>query len=323
MKYVFYLSLCFAMCNAAYAADLKLGIIGTDSSHAVEFTRILNGENEKDHVAGATVVAAYRGGDPNLDLSRSRIQKFTDVLEQQWNIPFVDSIKALCPKVDGLLLLSVSSASRQAEFTQAASCHKPIFVDKPLASTYASANALIKLAQQQHIAILSASSLRFAALEAKQKLHLSSTDITGAEVWGPGALGKDYPLDLSWYGIHSIEALYAFMGTGVTSVSRTHTETTDIMIARWKDGRVATLRLIRPDLPFGTVLFTQKNQALAIDTLSSQYAPLLRAIVQFVQSGVTPVPNQETLEVFAFMEAAQHSMQMHGVEVQLASVKMK
>ena len=55
----------------ANPANLRLGIIGTDSTHAVEFTRILNDESAPDHVMGARIVAAYRGGNPAFPPSTS------------------------------------------------------------------------------------------------------------------------------------------------------------------------------------------------------------------------------------------------------------
>lgn len=39
------------------AADLRVGIIGTDTSHATAFAQLLNGGK----VPGAKIVAAYKG----------------------------------------------------------------------------------------------------------------------------------------------------------------------------------------------------------------------------------------------------------------------
>ncbi len=42
------------------------------------------------------------------------------------------------------------------------------------------------------------------------------------------------------------------------------------------------------------------------------YAPLVREIVQFFQTGRPPVSNEETLEIFAFLDAAQRSKEAGG-----------
>ena len=66
------LALCLAGGIAAFhlvAADLRIGMIGLDTSHATAFTEILNNPAAKDHVAGARVVAAFKGGSPDIDSS--------------------------------------------------------------------------------------------------------------------------------------------------------------------------------------------------------------------------------------------------------------
>lgn len=290
------------------AQSLRLGIIGTDSSHAVEFTRLLNDASAQDHVSGATIVAAYRGGSPRLAMSRDRIEKFTQQLEQS-SVPFVPSISDLCARVDGLLLLSVDPELRPIEFQQAIACNKPVFVDKPFAPSLNDALQMAKLARDHHTAWFSASALRYAATDLPH-------DAISAEVWGPGNLGENYRLDLAWYGIHSIEALYGIFGPGVQSVARAHTAQTDVLTMIWHDGRTGTIRLVRPNEPFGAEVFRPDHPPIQ-KALSTSYVPLVQAIVTFMQTGQPPVSAAETLEIFAVMDASQRSEQENGRQVLL------
>lgn len=309
MKKTLYLAaMAFACLPSLFAQSLRLGIIGTDSSHAVEFTRLLNDVSSPDHIPGATIVAAYKGGSPRLALSRDRIEKFTQQLAQR-SIPFTHSIAELCPMVDGLLLLSVDPELRPTEFKQAMACNKPMFVDKPFAPSFKVAIHMAKLAQEQNIPWFSASTMRYA-------ISTSPQGATSADVWGPGDLGEHYRLDLAWYGIHSIEALYGLFGPGVQSVARIHTATTDVVTMLWRDGRIGTIRLVRPDEPFGALVFVP-GKPPAQQTFSINYTPLVHAIVAFMQTRHSPVPASETLEIFALMDAAQRSMQKHGQQVLL------
>src|ERR1700694_3129281 len=98
---------CAAAIPVCYSADLRLGIVGTDTSHATAFTKILNDPTAPGHVSGARVVAAYKGGSPDIDQSRNRIQQFTRELEDKWHLKIVDTIADLCKEVDGVLLTSV------------------------------------------------------------------------------------------------------------------------------------------------------------------------------------------------------------------------
>ena len=47
------------------------------------------------------------------------------------------------------------------------------------------------------------------------------------------------------------------------------------------------------------------------------YVPLLKQIVRFFQTGTPPVSNAETLEIFAFLDAAQRSKEGGGKPVKL------
>jgi hypothetical protein len=50
------------------------------------------------------------------------------------------------------------------------------------------------------------------------------------------------------------------------------------------------------------------------------YAPLVEQIMKFFQTGVAPVKPKETIEIFAFMEAADQSKREGGAPVKLSAV---
>src|SRR5262249_59430195 len=65
------------------AAPLRLGIIGLDTSHVLRFTELLNDPSNPDHVAGARVVAAFKGGSPDMERSEehtSELQSLTNIV---------------------------------------------------------------------------------------------------------------------------------------------------------------------------------------------------------------------------------------------------
>lgn len=296
-----------------FATDLRLGIIGTDTSHAVEFARILNGDpSSAMHVSGARVVVAFRGGSPDIAASRDRIEKFSAELRETWKIPFVSTIRQLCPLVDGILLESVDGRVHLSQFRQAAACGKPVFIDKPLASTLADALAIDRTARAAHVPWFSSSSLRFGPIQ-----RMRDADVTGALVWGPGPVEAHHQLDLSWYGIHTVEMLFTVMGTGVEQITRTCSPQADVVTGVWKGGRIGTLRVIRPESSYGAIVYRSNGRAVADADVSVGYAPLLDQIVKFMQTRIPPVSNAETLEIFRFMDAAQKSCEHGGVPVSI------
>ncbi len=311
--------LLFAFAALAGAADLRLGIIGTDTSHATAFTKTLNDPNAPDHVPGARVVAAYRGGSPDIESSRSRVAAFTRDLQDKWGVKMVESIGDLCGQVDGILLESLDGRVHLAQARQAVACGKPMFIDKPLASTLDDARAIAKVAKDAGVQWFSSSSLRFGEA---WKLRLAP-HLEGAMTWGPGPLEEHHQLDLSWYAVHAIEMLYTIMGTGCDEVARTSTPDADVVVGRWKDGRIGSVRSLRPYSGYGAVAFKQPEAGSRNATTQivqenhAGYGEMVREIVKFMETKQPPVPNDETLEIFAFMDAAQRSKENGGKPMRL------
>src|ERR1700730_5467773 len=127
------------------AADLRVGIIGTDISHVIHFTRILNNPTDPDHIVGARVVAAYKGGSPDIVSSRTRVDGFAEELKKVYGVEFVPDIPALCAKVDAILLESGDGLIHLDQARPVIAAHKPLFIDKPLASTLEDAIAIQRL----------------------------------------------------------------------------------------------------------------------------------------------------------------------------------
>jgi hypothetical protein len=109
------------------------------------------------------------------------------------------------------------------------------------------------------------------------------------------------------------------MGTGCKSVSGTFTEETDQVTGLWYDNRIGTFRGLRKGKSdYGGVVFGEKG----IITLGkySGYNPLLVEIIKFFQTGVPPVSQEATIEIFAFMAAASESKKLNGAPVLIESV---
>jgi len=297
----------------AAAATLRLGIIGTDTSHVTAFTQILNDESSPDHVPGGQVVAAYKGGSPDIESSASRVDKYADELRTKWRVRFYTSIPEMCEHVDAILLESVDGRVHLAQARAAIAAHKPLFIDKPLASTLDDAREIARLAAAAGVPWFSASSLRFGEIAETMKF----ADATGVETWGPGPLEPHHQLDLAWYAIHPIELLYALMGPGCAEVSRIYSPDADVIVGRWKDGRIGAVRALRPYSDYGAVVFRPKQIVESPSRPADSYRPLLVEVMKFFETGQPPVPNQETLEIFAFMDAAQRSKDEGGRPMRL------
>jgi predicted dehydrogenase len=312
------LLLCTGSLCAIARSEIRIGIIGTDTSHVVAFTRVLNDPANPDHIAGFRVTAAVKAGSPDIASSRSRVDGYAEEVHTKWNVELVPDIPALAGKVDAILLESLDGRTHLQQARLAFALHKPTFIDKPLASTLEDAREIAKLAAKENVPWFSASSLRFGELVASAKIP----DALGYSVWGPGPFEEHHALDLSWYGIHAVEMLYTLMGTGCEMVTRlsggTSESGTDVITGRWKDGRLGTLRVIRPNSGYGAVGFGPKEiRQGRTDVPPFSYVSTLKQVVKFFESKKPPVPNAESLEIMAFMDAAQRSKQAGGQPVAL------
>ena len=311
------------LCVAALAilplnAEVRIGIVGTDTSHVPAFTRVLNDPKNADNIPGFRVVAAFKGGSPDLPSSRDRVEGYATELRDKWGVEIVPDIASLAGTVDAVLLESVDGRAHLPQIRQVLALHKPVFIDKPLASTLEDAREIAKLAAEAKVPWFSSSSLRYGALMDSAQLP----GALGVDVWGPGPLEEHHAVDLTWYGIHAVEMLYTLMGPGCESVTRitggTDAEGTDVVTGRWKDGRVGTARVIRPNSGYGAVSFGAKTIKIGrTDVPPFNYVLLLKQITKFFETGVPPVPNSVTLEMMSFMEAAQRSKAAGGQAMKL------
>jgi len=292
----------------AVGADIRLGLVGTDTSHVTAFTAMLNDSGSPQHVPGARVVAAYKGGTPDNKTSAKYVDQYAEELSAKWGVKIAPDIPTLCSEVDGILLTSVDGRPHLAEARQIFAAGKPVWVDKPLAATLADAREIARLASAAGVRWWTSSSLRFSDLITQ----LPRDGITGAITWGPGPFEEHHELDLSWYAIHPIEMLYTLMGTGCVEVTRTYTEGADEIVGRWRDGRIGSVRALRPYGHYGAIVFRDKEAIQSDPKASTGYRPLVVEIVKFFQTGVVPVPVEESLELFAFMDAALRSKQSGG-----------
>jgi len=301
---------------------IKVGIVGLDTSHVVAFTQLLNDAKSPSYIPGAKVVAAFKGGSPDVESSASRVEGFTKTLQEKWGVEIVDSIEALCSKVDAVLLESVDGRPHLAQAKPIFAAKKKVFIDKPLAGTYADGVEIARLAKESGTPFFSASAVRFYDAITKTKEDPAIGKVQGCDAFSPASLEPHHP-DLFWYGIHGVEALYAVMGTGCESVRCSFDKDTHLVVGKWKDGRTATYRGIRKGkADYGVTIFGEKavRSSLAVQA-KNDYHNLVVEIVKFFKTGTPPVSVDEMLEVLAFMEAADASKAKGGAEVRLDELK--
>jgi len=296
--------------------ELKIGMIGLDTSHCGIFTRLLNDPGAEHHVPGGRVVAAYPGGSELCAVSRDRVGKFTAELRDELGIPIRDSIEDLAREADAFLLESVDGRQHLEQFRALAPLGKPVFIDKPLACSAADAREIAALSRREGTPVMSASSMRFGVGIAG--LAPQGSPAQACEAFGPMPVLEDYPR-YYWYGVHSADVLLSYMGRGCESVQAVSAPETDLLVGRWAGGRIGTARGLRFEGPaFGCTVYT--GAGASHGTLAPSpppYASMLAEVMEFFKTGRSPIELAETVEVMAFLEAAEVSRGQGGTPVAL------
>lgn len=294
----------------------RVGIIGLDTSHSPAFVKALNAEKPDPDYAGYAVVAAYPYGSRDIESSAKRIPEYIDEVKKM-NVEIVDSIDDLLKKTDVILLETNDGRLHREQAIQVLKAGKRVFIDKPMAASLADVMAIFEASKKYGIPLFSASSLRYIT----GAENIDKGKVLGADTFSPAVLEKTHP-DFFWYGIHGIETLYTVMGTGCQEVVRVHTPETDVVVGTWADGRIGTFRGTRTGKHGygGTVYTTEGNMQLGP---YAGYEPLLKEIIGYFETGKVPVSPQETIEIFAFMEAADESKRRGGAAVSLQSIMDK
>lgn len=308
-----------ATAEPAKPAVIRIGVIGLDTSHAPAFAKLLNDPNAAEDVSGCKIVAAYPKGSPDIESSTSRVPGYVKQYEEL-GIAIVDSIPALLEQVDCVLLETNDGRPHLEQVLPVLKAGKPCFIDKPIAGSLADAIAIFEAAEKYKTPVFSSSSLRYMA-GAQEVRNGKIGKVLGCDAFSPCSLEATHP-DLFWYGIHGVEILFTVMGTGCESVSRTHSADFDLAVGAWSDGRIGTFRGIRKGAGgYGGRAFGDK----ASTELGGfgGYRPLVVEIVKFFKTRELPISPEETLEIYAFMEAADESKRNGGAPVKLADVMAK
>ncbi|WP_367872995.1 Gfo/Idh/MocA family protein [Luteolibacter sp. Populi] len=324
MKRSYIRAFCAALLVSSGSAEeggraIRIGIIGLDTGHSTEFTRIINMDAGKPEYAaklkGLKVVAAYPAGSKDIPESVNRVPGYTEEIRKM-GVEIVGSVDELVTKVDAVLLESNDGKVHLEQIRPVLKAKKPVFVDKPVAASLADCIRIFNEAEAAGTPLFSSSALRFG--KATQQVREGKIGkVSHVEAHSPAHLEKSHP-DLFWYGIHGVEPLFTVLGKGAIRVKRTKTADGLIEVSgEWSGGRRGIFRESNQTdrKGYGGAAKGESGE-LAMGSFDG-YEPLVLAVADFFRTGKPPVSAEETLEIYAFMEAADESKRRGGEVVTL------
>jgi predicted dehydrogenase len=282
---------------------LTIGMIGLDTSHCLEFTKLLNEHDHPFHVEGGKIAYAFPFYSEDLPISKDRVQGYTETLRNDHSVKITSSIAETAEASDAILLTAVDGRKHLELFKQLLPYKIPVFIDKPLALSVKEAEELYALAEEHNIPVMSSSSLRYAD-SFRLVMENQKDEISSIYVHGPLPIQPLMP-GYFWYGIHMIEMVIAAMGPGAKNVTVKTSNEHETVIVEWEDGRHAIIRgEYEWHSRFGVTFHTKNSHHHADITKDTKpfYASLLEQIIHFFQTKESQVPKEETLEVMRLIE---------------------
>lgn len=267
------------------------------ANHYPEWFRTAAG-GEAFELAGAWEESPAPGGKPLETWCR------------EMGIPAEHNLERLVENCDVLCILAPSNPEvheRLAEIPLASG--KPVYLDKPFAPDRATAERLFARAERYHTPLFSSSALRFS----EEWLAAGDFRPQFLETRGGGSSFEEY-------GIHQFEMVVSMMGTGIIRLEHRCCGITDHLNLTFADGRGATLTR-HPKLGFSALL-TAGDRLLDIPKASSNMFPnLIAAMLKFFDTGIAPVPREETIAIAGLVEASAEALRLPGGTVELVPSK--
>ncbi len=287
---------------------MQIGLIGFDTSHAVEFPKRLKALAASDaKYAGLRLDWGWVGEPGSSFRTPAQIAELQVKIEALGVKP-VATLDELISRCDAFLLESVNGDTHLRQARPVFAARKPVYIDKPLAHTLADARAIARLAQESGTPCWSSSSLRFEPTMLAAKAQAGK--IAGVDVFGP-AHYVDKGRGLVFYGVHTAEMIVTVMGMGLETVQTLWHEKGEVAVGRYTDGRYAILRGDRNAIKqFGGTVYGEK----IVPFLGSgdYYGALCKNLADFFLGAPPPVPLAESVEVIAFLDAAVRSKEANG-----------
>ena len=300
--------------SSAFAKNMKnkcIGIVGMDTSHSPTLVKAINGADN-----GYKVTTAFSTVSLDFPPSADRVDMFTKQISDM-GVEIVPTLDELLEKVDYVLLLTVDGRRHLEQAKKIFKAGKKVFIDKPIAASLKDVIAIFDLSKKYNIPTFTSSAVRF--METAQEVRGGSIGkVLGASTFAPVAYQPTLPA-LYWYGIHGIELLFTLMQTGCQKVKRQKTEHFDLITGNWGDGRIGTYRGLQNKMQqYGGQAFGEKG----VSDLGrfKDFEPLHHAIIRYFETGEVPVTPQETIEIFAFMDAAHQSSKQNGAWISILDV---
>jgi predicted dehydrogenase len=287
------------------AKEMKVAIIGLDTSHSIEFARRIQAPDcpKDQQVSGMKVVSCLRFGTPfqNEEGLNGRQKQLED-----WGIEVSTDFKETVKDCEAILIEINDPAYHLEYFKKCADLGKPMFLDKPLADNIKNGQAILDIVRKKKARVFSSSSSRFLP-QLSKSIEAIPQPLFSA-FYGPLGIAPAGS-SIVWYGVHAFEMLERAMGRGAQSLTTVKDASGVTVVVDYSDKRTGVVELVESAYVYGGVLRTKDKSVPFVADMGRAYTDLLVEIGRFFAGGRSPVDMEDTQEVMAMLDAAERSRQ--------------
>jgi predicted dehydrogenase len=288
---------------------MRLGIVGSDNSHALGFAKAAN----VDQLFGDEVrVTTLSSSDAEQAHAVAREGKIDEVVEAPVE---------MLGKIDAAIIVDRHGGLHRQHAEPLLGAGLPVLVDKPLATTIGDAAAILNQAHATGALVTSYSSLRWCeGTSTLQSELVRLGSIRFAQVSGPCDLHSVYGGHF-FYGIHHAEIALALLPGPVHGVSVVQFPGVATAFLRRDSGPLVTLNLLdptgpdKPRYPFHALLIGDASFAAAPIQTDPDLRQALGRFLDMIKSGEPPLSDEEMLEPIRVLDAITRALEVGGAEV--------
>lgn len=220
------------------------------------------------------------------------------ITNREWaekqNIQLLSSIEEVIEKSDMLIVLSPDNPEMHLELTDLPlKSGKLVYVDKTFAPDKETAIKIFENAEVHGTKCFSSSALRFSS----ELKDINTDKIYKIYSEGPGTYDM--------YSIHQIEPIMGLMKVRAKKVMALGDKLHPSLIIEFEDGRCVQM-YHRFDAEPGTFRITtcyEDNTADVYVIKSDYFSLFIDAMIEFFDTGIIPVPKEQTIDVISVREA--------------------
>ena len=290
--------------------EIKVALIGLDTSHTIEFAKRIQAADcpPDQKISGLKVTACLRFSTPfqNEDGLNARQKQL-----EGWGIRVTTDFDEAVKGCDAIML-EINDASYHLEyFKRCATSGKPIFLDKPLADNIENGLEIVRLAKENKVNVISASSLRF-----DENLINACVEMprpTLVNVYGPLGIAPAGS-SIVWYGVHTFEMLEKAMGKGAACITVRADGAGVVAIVDYPDKRRGIAELTKGAWIYGGTLRDSKTAISYSVAAGNLYVRIMKEVEKFFRTGESGFSLEDTVEVMAMLDAAERSFRSGRTE---------